>query len=82
MRLPILVGARPQFIQSTPRVRLYPGDWRISVEGLVDSVFSLHRDNLQVPIGDAINGDCTLQVQFEYKGKEDALTIYAEKIGA
>jgi hypothetical protein len=80
MRLPILVGARPQFIQSTPVVRLSPGNWRISVTGLIDSVFSLHRDNLQVPFGEPVVGDCTLQVKFNYKGKEDALTIYAEKV--
>lgn len=80
MRLPILVGARPQFIQSTPVVRLSPGNWRILVEGLIDSVFSLHRDNLQVPYGEPVNGDCSLQVRFDYKGKENALTIYAEKL--
>ncbi len=80
MRLPILVGARPKNIQSTPRVRLSPGKWVIAVTDLIDSVFILHRNDLQIPLGEQVDGDCILQLKFEFKGKEDRLTIFAERL--
>jgi len=83
MKLPLLVAANPEHLTSTPRVRLAKGKWNISADGIVDSIFSVRRDDaITLMEPKTIDGDCVAQVLFEKKGSEKYLTIYAELVNA
>lgn len=81
MRLPLLVAANLGRLVSTPKVRLAKGYWKISVDGLVDSSFSVHRDDQKCD-SELIEGDCVAQIIFDKKGTEQKLTIFAELVNA
>jgi hypothetical protein len=86
MRIALLVGAHSVRCSEGPRVRLLPGDYRIDVEGVVDS-------KLHLLINDEYHGDIDgnsvinilepfayVQLLFTNRGSEESITVAAEKV--
>lgn len=80
MRLPLLVGACPRLVTSTPVVRLSRGNWTITVEGQIDSGLVLNSNGISIPmVNDVlISGPCVVQVEFTKRGSEKILSVNAE----
>lgn len=84
MRIPLLVGACPRLVQHTARVRLHEGKWAIMGDGVDNSDISIshesHLGKLVRRIGDVLIGPCVAQVEFDLKGSEKQVSIYAELV--
>ena len=85
-KLALLAGANPRVFVSGPIVRLYAGNWSISVPELKDSKLVLERKYSNEIIAllfdkDAdkvISGDCTVQFHLTGRGTEPELNAFAE----
>ena len=88
MRLPLLLGARPQFSTKGPTVMIPEGSWRVTSEGIEKSRLRLDltfaSDLLQAI---EINGNgeqpsfvgpCRAELKFTNRGSEDFISIFAE----
>ncbi len=83
MQIALLSGANPKSCKVGPVVRLIKGSWSINVQGLVDSILSLHiGDQELVGNSQAITLDKLelVQLKFVNRGTEPYITAFAEKI--
>lgn len=88
MRLPLILGARPQFSSKGPTVMVPEGSWRVVSEGVKDSKLKLEltfaHDLLQsfefngVDKEHSFVGPCRAQVSFANRGNEDFVSVFAE----
>lgn len=88
MRLPLILGARPQFSVKGPTVMVPEGAWEIVTENMRDTKLRLDLsfgNDLQQSF--EINGTgerhsfmglCRAQLTFVHRGSEDYVSVFAE----
>lgn len=87
MRLPLILGARPQFSTKGPVVMVPEGSWKVTSEGIVSSKLRLELtfagDLLQTLDIDkdstpSFQGLCKAELKFSNRGNEDFISIFAD----
>ena len=84
MRIPILLGANPRIADPSVWVPIRFDSWLVKVEGLIDSKLTLHFNqpfaeiiDLSKMNGEAFHGPCQVRIQFDERGTEKAITVFA-----
>lgn len=86
MQIALLCGASPRSCKHGPVVRLVPGKWRLSVQGLEDSSLLMHVEGYEcsnlVHHGMVVNCDEAeaVQLSFGVRGNEQYITVLADKV--
>lgn len=82
MKLVLGAGINPRVAKHGPRVHIYAGSWRFTVEHGVDSCFSLHSEGTETPIETGQIFHSKGQVfQLEIKnGTESYINVFAEYV--
>jgi hypothetical protein len=85
MKLPLLIGARPQVCKRGPMVHLIEGTWRVVVENVSDSVLRFHYHSQGSSYEQVMNGKelefkgpCKLYVEIDKPGSERDINVFAE----
>ena len=84
-QIALLSGANPRSCKHGPVVRLLPGNWRIHVQGIVDSQLLLHVDGADARLlGASGMFHCVdvaqVQLHFGNRGNEEYITVTAERV--
>lgn len=83
MSVPILLAANPITAKPNVWVPIRFERWIVRVEGLVDSELTFYPSNPTDPIllvnGSVYKGPCQVRVEFENRGTEKAISVFAEE---
>lgn len=89
MRTPLLLGANPRIAKTSAWVPVRFDNWKVVVEGLIDTVLDLHHHDPEVstefvkqgPVnGEVIPGPCNVRVLIKKPGTERIISVFAEEI--
>jgi hypothetical protein len=84
-QLALLSGANPRSCKHGPAVRLFPGKWRLNVQGMVDSNLLVHVEGYDasnlVHHGMVLNCENVeiVQLSFGVRGTEQYISVIAER---
>lgn len=85
MKMALLISASPKRSRGGPITRLSAGSWKLLFHRVKDSTIGLRMNDLHYgTIRDGaileITEPATFQAEFEYRGTEEAIDIYAERV--
>lgn len=82
MKLVLVAGINPRASKFGPKVHIYAGDWRLTVENGVDSCFVLHSEGVELAIkhGETFQSKGQ-RFQLEIQGgTENYINVFAEYV--
>ncbi len=82
METPILLGANPKIANPSTWIPVRFNRWTVRVEGLVDSHLTLCFNtpgftDISAPNGQVFNGPCLVRMEFDKRGTEKMITVFA-----
>jgi hypothetical protein len=85
MEIPILLGASPKTANPVEWIPIRFDRWGVRVEGLVDSIITLHSNtpfnyiDISKLDGEVLNGPVLVRAKFVKRGTEANISIFAKE---